>query len=239
MEQPALFIDLLFQDGVPAVYQEQATLVTLSMLRIFKIEHRVQLDRPGQETGLTGRSSIPPIHTYSAGEIIADARRSAEMLHFDMHQLDLQQATVGLLGRWVTKQKRLPVLVVRDDYSVFHGGKREEYVFGATEKARCATVSTFRYERDIRIKNRIGLFALTMMHELGHLFGAPSGRRNQSLEDLFGWHCTNTCIMRQRDDLPDFERDILPDFKNGTLFCGLCTHDIRNELTTLLNGEDA
>ena len=97
-------------------------------------------------------------------------------------------------------------------------------------------------------KNAINEYVLcnlkmTVFHEMGHLFGAPSIRRigkNKKIEYNYGLHCTDrNCIMSQEKEFFSNE-DYIYAAKNRTLppldnseFCKQCKQDIQHFFNAL------
>jgi predicted Zn-dependent protease len=136
--------------------------------------------------------------------------------------------SVWLHGRrWRPRDwKGVAMLIVSDDIG-FHG---DEFIFGQSDEAVGGMVSTFRFARDERVTDRIGLFETLVMHELGHALGAADPDRDSQIQMWFGPHCMNPCVMRQRDDLPQFEADVLPVLATDAPFCAQCRDDVRKFL---------
>jgi predicted Zn-dependent protease len=64
------------------------------------------------------------------------------------------------------------------------------------------------------------------MHEGGHMFGLPSNKRKENVEEKLGGHCTNRCVMRQGLIVPDDWVRMTEDrIKYGPL-CNQCVNEI-------------
>jgi len=216
----ALSIQLLWQSGAPANYIYAAMHSLLGTVAKLGLEERITIEPVG---------SLP---TLNVDVLLNEARKEGSRIHLMPGQADIRTVGRSLESYVMAKGKRAPrlFLIAADDYSIQE--PEEEYVFGYTTYPESCTVSTYRHATDQRITDRLGLFSLMVIHEFGHLINAADAERGEALKNWLGMHCTNACVMRQRDDLPDFERDVLPHMNAGHLFCDLCTRDIRRFMDT-------
>ena len=104
--------------------------------------------------------------------------------------------------------------------------------FGLTRvKARISVNSMSRFE-DLKDPKEAGLcIRRTMVHELGHMFGAPAPNRLIAAKEDFGKHCTNPgCVMCQTPNLKRLLAAAQKEFRNDHLFCAMCRRDLRKFL---------
>lgn len=66
-----------------------------------------------------------------------------------------------------------------------------------------------------------------VLHALGHTFGLIPEKRTESVEQHFGLHCANRCVMRPLEYYEDRTRDRL----SGDAFCPICTNNLREFFT--------
>lgn len=226
MDSTAHSIDLLWQEGTPHDYIDTAEKVLQSATSHLGIAGRFPVERIGTwraedfrlaDGTLARNRSVDAMMEYARLDAISSGAQAGQAL--------TQSVNPCLVWHpWRPETwDGFPFLIVRDDYVM----PTEEYVFGAAIPYKCATVSTFRYERDARISDRLAAFAATVYHEFGHVLGAPDSDRGRDIEHWLGTHCTNACVMRQRDDLPEWEAEIVKDMFEGKLYCPLCLRDIR------------
>lgn len=201
-------IELLWQSGVPKTYIRAAENALRRAISCLGIADRLHVTVGGAHADITS--------------ILKTARQTAKSINRP------GQAYADDLVRWLSKPSWHPagwrgigMLIVNDDL----GCRGDDFIFGSANGAG-ATVSTFRYRRDTRIGDPIGLFETLVMHELGHAIGAANPDRGSAIQEWFGPHCTNPCVMRQRDDLPEFEADVLPVLKTEEPYCRQCRKDV-------------
>ena len=231
MKNVVLLIHGMWQEGVPAHYIEAADNVIQELLLELRLETKIIHGFGGTEGSAYNRTMFGQVN-----ELVTAAAGSAVAKGFAPGQLDISVTVNALAHQWEASrnQDEMFFLIVNDDYAVEHNGTIEEFIFGCSRPPAASTVSTFRFQNDPRITDRVGLFKLMVAHEFGHLIGAPDEERGEALVSHLGMHCTNPCVMQQRDDLPDFERDVLPLLHGKHLFCDLCTRDIRAYMELLL-----
>ena len=82
-------------------------------------------------------------------------------------------------------------------------------------------VSAARFEDDVLARQ-------VLRHEFGHLFGAPSKGRSNTVEEL-GLHCTtDLCTMQQKLSVAEAKKSALQIEKAGSFpYCPQCTEDIQ------------
>lgn len=230
MRQPVLSIDLMWQCGTEASYIQNTKVTLLAGIQNLELSPYITVREIGtaQDDKLMGDHGAYIIMPTEA--IMIEAREAAYKKGFDPGQLDVSTVMQKLVHRWEIQPANIPFLIVQDDYSAEYQGTREAFIFGCTRPPACATVSTFRYRKNNRIAHRQGLFSIAVLHELGHVLGAPDEERGVALQDWLGPHCTNPCLMRQRDDLSDFEDDVFPDYRQGVVYCTQCALDIHAQV---------
>src|SRR3989338_4270444 len=90
-----------------------------------------------------------------------------------------------------------------------------------------ATVSTYRLQ-GLSERAKYECLKTIAIHEFGHVFGLIPESRTDDVEEIFGKHCTNVCVMRQGLDVPHDWIKITSDrLVNGTL-CNTCETDLQN-----------
>lgn len=203
-------LDLLWQQGVDEKYFTAA---------------RNALVKATTALGLTDKLSVVTIGTHADIEKIINAARlaSASMARPPQAHVDVVNLWIES-RRWRSSDKKgCAIMLVNDDLGCFD----EEFVFGAADLGVGGTVSTYRFVRDDRILDPIGLFETLVMHELGHTLGAANPERGRDIELWGGPHCTNLCVMQQRDDLPEFEADVLLVARTAQPYCAQCVRDVQ------------
>jgi predicted Zn-dependent protease len=66
-----------------------------------------------------------------------------------------------------------------------------------------------------------------LVHNLGHVMGAPSHRRTADASPSFGArHCTNLCIMRHGATVSDLLRLASEETAAHVTFCRSCQRDV-------------
>lgn len=229
------FVDLLWQEGVSPAFINVAETSLRNTLVGFGLADRVSVEPMGTWRAadyLSADGSL--VRERSVDALIHYGREMSERSGLSQEQVLTNYVNLCLGDRpWRSRdQDGFAVLLLRDD-CVCPG---EEYIFGAAREGSCAVLSTYRYERDPRIQLRLETFAATVCHEFGHVLGAPNDLRTEAVQQWVGTHCTNVCVMRQRDDLPEWESDIAKDFLDGKVFCALCVRDIRDYLSHRMFG---
>jgi predicted Zn-dependent protease len=116
------------------------------------------------------------------------------------------------------------ILVVHDD--MYASGTN--FATGIAHEGIGATISTHRFQ-ELENTAKYECIKTVTMHELGHVFGLIPAQRLQNVEDSYGKHCTNECIMRQGLQVPDDWIDITVDrLMHGYPLCHTCERDLKN-----------
>ncbi|MCD6477662.1 MAG: hypothetical protein J7K87_01540 [Candidatus Aenigmarchaeota archaeon] len=90
-----------------------------------------------------------------------------------------------------------------------------------------AIASTKRFEGVNDPQMRWECVKTEVMHEIGHVFGAPSYSR-KDIEENLGRHCKNKCVMRQGIRVPmDWIAMTKDRLETGKAFCDSCENDLR------------
>ncbi len=201
-------IDLHWQAGVDERYLEVAQTALTQSFADLGLRTRFEVRRLGNLPGMRG--------------ILRKAKAVSKKAKKPSTQVDSQT-----VADWVYAQvpQGLRFVVLKDDL----GCPEEDYVFGMAGDEWGGVVSTYRYERDNRVDDPLRSFRAAVIHELGHVLGAADKGRGISMTEWLGPHCTNACVMRQFDDLPENERHLIEDMRFLT-FCGLCRRDIAKHL---------
>ncbi len=136
-------------------------------------------------------------------------------------QVHLERLVVGLVNHpRVGHDPNVATIILtdRDLYS-----DRVNWCFGSvnqdTEGANYLTLSTHRVQDANRFRH-------VATHELGHLFGAASRGRQNTIENL-GSHCTNSCIMEQKLTEVEMHRHARTISARGDKFCHQCQEELR------------
>lgn len=217
-------IDVLWHPSTDAAYVAEAGDALEWTLRMFRLEGRVSVRRVG---AWTGNPRAADVFGRGIDAVLPLADRSARKFsRYAEGQIDPCTLTIALSDRsWRAAHDASPgyaVCLFPQDF----GHAADDYVFGMAIPGEGFVVSTYRYLSDPRLTDRIGTFRTTIVHELGHLLGAPDGRRGEALRDWFGAHCMRPCVMAQNDDLPEWERDQLAALRSAEPFCPLCRQDV-------------
>jgi len=94
-------------------------------------------------------------------------------------------------------------------------------------------ISTKRFEGIDDIYTRNECIKTEVMHEIGHVFGAPNPSR-KDLEDNIGNHCRNKCVMRQGVRVPiDWIKITRDRLETGKPYCDSCEEDLRKHFGIL------
>ncbi len=213
MTIPAPSIDLLWQPGVPEPYFTAA---------------RIALERATMSLGIADRLPVTTIGVYAEiGNVLNVARGLATCIG-KPGQAHVDVVTLWLaVHRWRPKEwNGFSMLIVNDDYAV----PDDDFVFGSASAGIGGSVSISRFINDVRVCDRLGLFEMMVMHEIGHALSAADPDRGSAIQLWLGSHCTNMCVMQQRDDLPEFETDVLVAMNADQPFCPECTRDVRRFL---------
>ncbi len=144
------------------------------------------------------------------------ARRAYHPRRGQVHYLDLLN---GVLEHANTKEtgKNTFILTDKDLYA-----DNLNWCFGSlvpdSVGGRHLVMSTYRIPD-------LETLAHVAIHELGHMFGAASSGRRNTVENL-GSHCTNFCVMEQRLSVPEMTEQarLLADRDNK--FCYQCQHEL-------------
>ena len=118
------------------------------------------------------------------------------------------------------------VFVVKED---MYAGDNN-FVIGEANRLIGTTISTYRF-RDLDEQRQYECIKTEVMHELGHVFGAPSEQRTHNIEESLGEHCTNTCVMRQGLLVPQDWIKLTEDRILYEPMCQDCKNDLRQYLT--------
>ena len=216
MKDVHLSVDVVWQEGVREDYIDAAEATLRTAVHHLGLSEMLPVERIGAWRSEEG---------CGINDLVVAAKADAIEAGLQPGQLLASSVSPRLRDApWRPQDWRgFSLLIVGDDYAC----KGEEYVFGFANAGLCATLSTYRYERDTRISDPIAAFVAGVFHEFGHVVGAPNGDRTEAIQDWLGAHCTNACVMRQRDDLPEWETDIVKDLFGGKLYCDLCLRDIQ------------
>jgi predicted Zn-dependent protease len=206
-----LSIDLLYPACVSKAYADAAKIAVRRAIASLGLSD-------GFRIGVTGFFA-------DTSKILADARDACARVGKP------GQVRADVLSYWLEDRRQNPtavsrevaLLIVNDDLGCVEG----EFLFGSARKGVGGTVSTYRFLRDRRVIDPCDLFGMVIMHELGHALGAADPERGSGIQHWFGSHCTNPCVMRQRNDLPEFEADVLPTARGENPFCAMCVKDVR------------
>lgn len=136
-------------------------------------------------------------------------------------QVHLERLVVDLVNHpQVGHNPRVATIVITDNdlYS-----DRVNWCFGSvnqdTDGANYLTLSTARIQDPIRFRH-------VATHELGHLFGAASRGRRNTVENL-GPHCTNQCVMEQKLSEEEMHRHARVISAKTDKFCHECQEELR------------
>ena len=104
--------------------------------------------------------------------------------------------------------------------------------FGLTRvKARVSVNSMSRFTNVKDRQSAALCVRRTVVHELGHMFGAPAPNRVIAAVEDFGKHCTDPdCVMCQTPNLDRLLEAAQREYRNDELFCSRCRRDIRRFL---------
>lgn len=142
-------------------------------------------------------------------------------------QVDIDQLAASLyLEPWHERQPHYDVVLTALD--LFHSSfPNVPFLVGGGPSGKAAIVSVRRF-RGIGVRSLRGeAIKQAVMHELGHMFGAPDGGRGHSVVYIIGWHCTNMCAMRQGCDVPaDWIKYAQERIATGRVYCDSCINDI-------------
>jgi hypothetical protein len=115
------------------------------------------------------------------------------------------------------------VLLVRDD--LWSGEASNDFLFGAAHRNGLAVISTARLDPPE--------FETMVLHEVAHLFGAPSGHRKDTEQSYGGLHCGSfpkyACSLTQVDvgERPTVGVLTRSRLKQQRDFCPTCEEDLR------------
>ncbi|MBW2965326.1 hypothetical protein KY363_07755 [Candidatus Woesearchaeota archaeon] len=99
------------------------------------------------------------------------------------------------------------------------------FIVGIARKDADAVISVNRF-RGLDTEAVFEAVKTEAMHELGHVFGLPgSGRKRY--DNLGGGHCTNRCVMRQGNHVPDDWLQMSVDRALYGALCSQCQDDLR------------
>ncbi len=232
MTEPIHSVDLLWQEGMPEVYIETAERTLRAVVQRLGFGAQLAVERIGtwRAEDFTAQDGSL-LEDRSVDFMLEMARKMGQGICRTQGQLWVHGVNTYFVRHpWRSNSWRgMSLLLVKDDY----GLAEDDYIFGAALEGTCATISTFRYQQDTRLMDPLLTFAVTVFHEMGHVFGAPNDDRTEAVLQWFGTHCTNACVMRQRDDLPEWEQEIAPDV-GERVYCESCFRDIQNFMRTRL-----
>jgi len=91
------------------------------------------------------------------------------------------------------------VIIVKSD--IYSGNDDDNFVIGFALSEHATVVSLDKF---LHLEQHIqeACIKTEVMHELGHVFGLVPEDRTDDVEDDFGLHCTNLCVMRQGRRVP-------------------------------------
>lgn len=113
------------------------------------------------------------------------------------------------------------LFVVSSDLNI---GSDDEWVFGGAIKNIGTIISVSRFLHLSESLRNECIKTLTM-HETGHILGLPAEDRVAMKKYLYGWHCTNKCIMRQGLEIEDWIEMTVERQQLGP-FCNICLQDL-------------
>lgn len=115
------------------------------------------------------------------------------------------------------------------DKNMYHAGRSLVVGAGIPHVGAAITSYWFNYHQMNVVEN----FLTTFFHEVGHMLGAPHQDRGESVENYFGWHCTNKgCVMRQRARIMEWAELTKDRLKQESPYCPLCMQDIQTFLNS-------
>lgn len=121
------------------------------------------------------------------------------------------------------------VSVVNHDLNAKHDdGRYVNFVFGETDTSVPSSVqSVTRFIEEVQPGTlRQAMVRRLLRHEVGHMFGLPSGLRGRNLTEYLGTHCTNPCTMRQGGSIEAWKKLTHEEESMGIHFCGDCMQDL-------------
>jgi predicted Zn-dependent protease len=143
--------------------------------------------------------------------------KKAEAKAYDKER---DQVNHYILGAEVDRESTaVPIILIEKD--LFKPGVNWCYGGVSTTMDRHAYLALSTH----RLKNR-ELFGHLLLHELGHLYGAaPRGRVNTI--DFHGPHCTNPCIMQQKNSEEEMKQhaELVSTLEHK--FCSECQSDLK------------
>ncbi|HLC58347.1 MAG TPA: hypothetical protein VJI68_00650 [Candidatus Nanoarchaeia archaeon] len=145
-----------------------------------------------------------------------DSQLNADTIGLDMIEDPSRNPTKG-------GKDHYKILIVNGD--IYSGNAN--FLIGSAREGIGATVSTYRLQ-GLSERAKYECLKTIAIHEFGHVFGLIPESRTDDVEEIFGKHCTNVCVMRQGLDVPHDWIKITSDrLVNGTL-CNTCETDLQN-----------
>ena len=126
------------------------------------------------------------------------------------------------LRKWSKEKGCYTVFILQED--IYE--PRAEFVIGYSNYPT-AIISVFRF-RKLEENQKYECIKTLAMHEVGHMFGLPSDKRKENVEENLGGHCTNNkCVMRQGLVVPhDWIKMTHDRIEYGPL-CNQCINELR------------
>lgn len=125
---------------------------------------------------------------------------------------------------WQRDEPHYDVFLSTDD--MYDGSDGNNFSIGLTAPGFGSVISAARFTDVVNAAIRTEYVQTAVMHEVGHLFGLVSLRRQRNVVESLGLHCTNRCIMRQGLSVPDWYQMTL-DRLSGRPFCEQCRRELQ------------
>ena len=124
---------------------------------------------------------------------------------------------------WQQVEPHYDVVVLCSD---IYADKSTNYAAGLAQPGLATIISVNRY-LGLAGKLQFECIKTEIMHEVGHIFGLVPRDRERDIEENFGPHCTNVCVMRQGLRVPNDWILITRDRLGFGPFCASCRDNLR------------
>lgn len=131
-----------------------------------------------------------------------------------------------VLEPWQKTEPHYDLMIVNRDLST--GEANNNFVFGATQPAKCSVQSVARLRQEITDPaTMLRVLRRLTRHEVGHIFNAATGpNHTENTERSLGQHCINLCCMRQGQSTRSWVAQLAEEERAGILFCANCIQEM-------------
>lgn len=131
-------------------------------------------------------------------------------------------------GPWQKEERHLDFAVFGKDMTATQEGKWLNFVFGLSREESNVVISTYRFDSELKSRLlRRFCIQRAVFHEFCHALGLLPDWRTTNVTYRYGKHCTNLCVMREAESVPEWLDYAQEEIEQKVTLCHQCEDDLR------------